>query len=93
MYRRNLSFNTDIYELACRGISISSSSFREVPTIGSRLYITFGIGTFYYNPYTYLNGQKVYLRPLGTEGQGDGRLPKGIRPFGRLFPDWSGCQV
>lgn len=32
-------------------------------------YIGGGLGFFWFNPYTKLNGQKVYLKPLGTEGQ------------------------
>ena len=75
MYRRNLSFNTNIYELGVQG---DFNFFKFVP--GSAYnrftpYITFGIGIFYYNPYTYYQGQKVYLRPLGTEGQGSAAYP------------------
>ncbi|MFT4153923.1 DUF6089 family protein [Parafilimonas sp.] len=33
-------------------------------------YIFAGAGLFYYNPYTFYNGKRVYLRRLGTEGQG-----------------------
>ena len=33
-------------------------------------YITLGAGIFNYDPYAYLNGDKYFLRPLGTEGQG-----------------------
>jgi hypothetical protein len=86
MYRRNLSFNTDIYELALQG---DFNFFKFVP--GSAYnrftpYITFGIGTFYYNPYTYLNGQKIMLRPLGTEGQGSPGYPKEYSPLAVCFP-------
>jgi hypothetical protein len=75
MYRRNLSFNSNIYELSVQG---DFNFFKFVP--GSEYnrftpYITFGIGTFYYNPYTYYQGQKVYLRQLGTEGQGSAADP------------------
>ncbi|HLI93299.1 MAG TPA: DUF6089 family protein [Puia sp.] len=75
MYRRNLSFNTNIYELGLQG---DFNFFKFVP--GSQYnrftpYITFGIGAFYYNPYTYYQGQKVYLRTLGTEGQGSAAYP------------------
>lgn len=34
-----------------------------------------GVGAFSYDPYAYLNGQKKYLRPLGTEGQGSAAYP------------------
>jgi hypothetical protein len=86
MYRRNLSFNTDIYELSLQG---DFNFFKFVP--GSTYnrftpYITFGIGTFYYNPYTYLNGQKIMLRQLGTEGQGAAGYPKEYSPLAVCFP-------
>lgn len=33
-------------------------------------YFFLGGGIFHFNPYTYYNGQKIYLQPLGTEGEG-----------------------
>ena len=38
-------------------------------------YITFGVSVFSYDPYAYLNGQKYFLRTLGTEGQGSTLYP------------------
>jgi hypothetical protein len=38
-------------------------------------YVTMGVGVFSYDPYAYLNNQKVFLRPLGTEGQGLAEYP------------------
>ena len=86
MYRRNLSFNTNIYELALQG---DFNFFKFVP--GSTYdrftpYITFGVGAFNYNPYTYLNGQKVSLRPLGTEGQGTPGYAREYSPLAVCFP-------
>lgn len=70
---RNLSFNTDIWELTVSG---TFNFFRFLPGIeGHRFtpYLSAGAGIFNYNPYTYLNvdgtREKVFLRPLGTEGQ------------------------
>lgn len=88
MYRRNLSFNTNIYEFTLQG---DFNFFKFVPGSDDHRYtpyVTFGIGTFYYNPYTYLNGQKVYLRPLGTEGQGSSAYPtrKEYGDFAVCFP-------
>lgn len=75
MFRRNLSFNTNIWEFALQG---DFNFFKFVP--GSDYYrftpyITFGVGAFNYDPYAFYQGQKVYLRPLGTEGQGSTVYP------------------
>ena len=66
---RNLSFNTDILEFAVHG---DFNFFKFVPGnpyYSFTPYVTIGVGVFSYNPYAYLNGKKVFLRPLGTEGQ------------------------
>jgi hypothetical protein len=34
-----------------------------------------GVGVFSYDPYAFLNGEKIFLRPLGTEGQGSSLYP------------------
>jgi hypothetical protein len=34
--------------------------------------VSLGVGVFSYNPYAYLDNKKVFLRPLGTEGQNFG---------------------
>lgn len=83
MYRRNLSFNSNIWELALQG---DFNFFKFIP--GSEYnrftpYITFGVGVFNYDPYAYYNGQKVYLRPLGTEGQGSSLYPD-RKPYGSM---------
>ncbi|MDR0794100.1 MAG: DUF6089 family protein [Chitinophagaceae bacterium] len=70
VYReRNLSFNTNIWELTVSG---SFHFFNYMPGVSGHNftpYVSLGAGIFNYNPYAYLNGEKVYLRPLGTEGQ------------------------
>jgi hypothetical protein len=66
---RNLSFESDIAEGA---LQAEFNFFRfATGEDGSRFtpYLTGGIGVFYYNPYTYYQGNKYFLRPLGTEGQ------------------------
>jgi hypothetical protein len=69
MHRRNLSFNTNVWELGLQGdfnfyrFMPGDPDFRFTP------YITLGLSVFNYDPYAYLNGQKYFLRPLGTEGQ------------------------
>lgn len=79
--RRNLSFNTNIWELAVQG-DFNFFKFRPGTLDYSFTpYVTFGIGAFSYDPYAYYQGQKVYLRPLGTEGQGYAGYPK---PYGTM---------
>lgn len=74
--QRNLSFNTNIFELAVQG---DFNFFKYVPGSESNRftpYTTFGIGVFNYDPYAYYHGKKVFLRPLGTEGQGSALYPQ-----------------
>jgi hypothetical protein len=75
MYRRNLSFNTNIWELTLQG---DFNFFRFMPgdpMYSFTPYVTLGAGVFSYDPYAYLKGEKIYLRPLGTEGQGSSLYP------------------
>lgn len=70
MRRRNLSFNTNIWELGLQGdfnfyrFMPGEPDFRWTP------YVTLGASVFNYDPFAYLNGEKHFLRQLGTEGQG-----------------------
>ena len=82
---RNLSFNTDIIEFAVHG---DFNFFKYVPgdpEFAFTPYVSIGLGIFSYNPYAYLNNKKIFLRPLGTEGQNikyigaDGKVRK---PYG-----------
>lgn len=73
--KRNLSFNTNVWEL---GLSGDFNFFRFQPGFEGynfTPYIGLGVGIFTYDPYTYLNGVKYLLRPLGTEGQGSVLYP------------------
>ena len=76
--RRNLSFNTNVWQLGFQG---DFNFLRFIPGDGdhrSTPYLTIGVGMFSFDPYAYLDGQKYYLRELGTEGQAvgyDGRKP------------------
>ena len=80
---RNLSFNTNIWELALQG-DFNFLRF-EPGTLDYAFtpYITFGVGAFSYDPYAYYQGQKVFLRPLGTEGQGYAAYPD-RKPYGSM---------
>lgn len=73
--RRNLSFNSNVWELALQG---DFNFFKFVPgSYDHRFtpYVTIGASIFSYDPYAYLGGQKYFLRPLGTEGQGSADYP------------------
>jgi hypothetical protein len=76
---RNLSFNSNIWELSLQG---DFNFFKFIP--GSKdfaftPYVTLGIGAFSYDPYALLNDEKIFLRPLGTEGQNTGF--QGRKPY------------
>ncbi len=71
---RNLDFSTNLFEFAVQG---DFNFFKYVPndmTYGFTPYVTLGVGLFSYDPYTNYDGEKVYLRPLGTEGQAAGYM-------------------
>lgn len=75
MYSRNLSFNSKVWELSLQGDFNFFRFMPGEPEYSFTPYITFGAGVFSYDPYAYLNGRKVQLRPLGTEGQGSSLYP------------------
>ncbi|RYZ23692.1 MAG: hypothetical protein EOO16_03825 [Chitinophagaceae bacterium] len=75
MRRRNLSFNSNIWELALQG---DFNFYKFMPYDEQNNftpYVTFGVGLFTYDPFAYLGGEKYYLRTLGTEGQGSEAYP------------------
>jgi hypothetical protein len=69
MHRRNLSFNTNVWELGLQGDFNFYRFLPGEPEFRFTPYVTFGISAFNYDPYAYLNGDKYFLRQLGTEGQ------------------------
>lgn len=70
--RRNLNFSTHIFEFQALA-EINLKKYIHDAASGSKdrwaPYIAGGVGFFWFNPYTKLNGEKVILKPLGTEGQ------------------------
>lgn len=70
MLQRNLSFNSRVWELTLQGDFNFFRFMPGEPEFSFTPYITFGAGVFSFDPYAYLKGRKVPLRPLGTEGQG-----------------------
>jgi hypothetical protein len=91
--RRNLSFNTNIWELAVQG---DFNFFKFLPGNPDYLftpYVTLGVGIFSYDPYALLEDKKVFLRPLGTEGQNKNFL--GRKPYNTMslcFPIGAGIK-
>jgi Domain of unknown function (DUF6089) len=71
---RNLSFNSNIYEVALQGDFNFFKFVPEDPTHNFTPYVTLGVGVMNFDPYAYLDGQKYSLRQLGTEGQTKGYL-------------------
>lgn len=71
---RNLNFQTNLFEVhsavEVNLLPVDHDEFKFSP------YIFAGLSVFYYNPYTIgTDDQKIYLRPLSTEGQGLRQYP------------------
>ncbi|PVD51453.1 hypothetical protein DC498_15070 [Terrimonas sp.] len=73
--RRNLSFNSNIWEATLQGDFNFMRFVPGDPYLRFTPYVTLGIGAFNYDPYAYLGGTKFYLRNIGTEGQGSSLYP------------------
>ncbi|MFY0253311.1 DUF6089 family protein [Chitinophaga sp. 30R24] len=85
--RRNLSFNTNLWELSLQG---DFNFFRFEPgSLYERFspYLTGGASIFYFDPYAYLNGVKYYLQPMRTEGQGTAMYPD-RKPYSLVSYAW-----
>jgi Domain of unknown function (DUF6089) len=94
MLRRNLSFNSNVWELALQGDFNFFRFMPGEPEYSFTPYVTLGVGAFSYDPYAYLKGEKVYLRQLGTEGQGSSLYPT-RKPYGTMafsFPIGAGVK-
>lgn len=63
---RNLSFQSPVTEAALLG----EYNLFNLDNVKWTPYAFAGVAVFHYNPFTYDGAQKVYLQPLGTEGQG-----------------------
>ena len=83
MQQRNLSFNSNVWELALQGDFNFFRFMPGEPGYNFTPYITFGVGVFNYDPFAMLQGQKYYLRPLNTEGQGSTQYPD-RKPYGSM---------
>jgi hypothetical protein len=78
--RRNLSFNTNVWELSVSGEFNFFKFYPGFPEYDFTPYVSLGLGAFSFDPYAYLNGQKYYLRNIGTEGQGSPLYPN-LTPY------------
>ncbi len=82
MNTRNLSFNTNVWELSLQGDFNFFKFLPGEPQYSFTPYITIGAGIFSYDPYAFLQGRKIPLRPLGTEGQNDTAYQRlGRKPY------------
>src|SRR5690348_9836551 len=76
MHRRNLSFNTNVWELGLQGDFNFYRFMPGDPDFSFTPYVTIGVSAFNYDPYDYQTGLKYFLRQIGTEGQGISPYPE-----------------
>jgi hypothetical protein len=89
--RRNLDFQSKVWEMSVQGDFNFFEFIPGSPHYFFTPYITFGVGSFSFDPYTYLEGQKYYLRNWGQRDRDRHSIPTenftGHRLF--LFPwEW-----
>ncbi|MDP1844351.1 MAG: DUF6089 family protein [Sediminibacterium sp.] len=79
---RNLNFKTTLWE-ANFGVEYDFLNMTNGDYILTP-YLHMGVGLFHFNPWTYdRNGNKVFLRQIGTEGQGLPSYPE-LKPYNLL---------
>ena len=89
---RNLDFSSTVHEFSL-SMQAGIVKFRR-SNYTYTLYMSLGIGSFIFNPYTFDDQKKVYLRNLGTEGQFS-YLPNKPAPYslwGQSYPLGIGIQ-
>lgn len=81
---RNLRFESDIFEVHA---AVEFNFFPYIPGNDEYKkwtpYLFLGVSGYYFDPYTYVNGSRIPLQPLGTEGQGT--PSQNFRPKYSLF--------
>lgn len=90
--QRNLDFTSDIIEASFQA---EFNFFRFVtgdPYHRFTPFLTMGLGGFLYDPYTTYNGNKYYLRQLGTEGQNAGYDDRKYTNFSPCVPIGVGAK-
>lgn len=89
---RNLNFRSDILE---GSLQAEFNFFRfSTGELHSRFtpYITLGVGGFYYNPYSFIDGRRYNLKQVGTEGQYVGYAGRQYSNFSVCFPIGMGVK-
>lgn len=84
-FQRNLSFYTPIVE--------AYGAFEYYPITNRRLYFLGGVGAFYYEPKTRLNGRVYRVRAYGTEGQYFVPQKSVYNPVALIFPFGAGYKL
>ena len=82
--QRNLNFTSPIFDVSLGAEYYILDPYTHFVTP----YVFAGAAYFHFNPYTEVTpGQKVYLKPLSTEGEGfvDGRKPYNLSQFAIPF--------
>jgi len=91
--QRNLNFQSDVVE----GVVQAEFNFFRFATgdFATRFtpYLTGGVGAFYYNPYTFLDGRRYNLREIGTEGQNAGFEDRRYNSVAVCFPVGAGFKT
>ncbi|MEO7209924.1 MAG: DUF6089 family protein [Chitinophagaceae bacterium] len=73
LVERNLNFTSSVIEGNLL-VEYNLFSTKDPPLVN--LFFYAGIGAFHFNPYTFdTAGNKIFLQPLGTEGQGLAQYP------------------
>jgi hypothetical protein len=90
--QRNLNFRSDILEFTFQ----AEFNFFRFTTgeLKSRFtpYLTGGIGAFYFNPYSFINGRRYNLKDVGTEGQFVGYAGRQYKNYSFCFPIGMGIK-
>lgn len=93
-YIRNLSFRTDVAEVALNGeFHILKYEPFNVRKMRWTPYVSAGIGAIYFNPKAEYQGQWYNLQPIGTEGQGLAGYPAPYNRFTWAAPLKGGVKV
>lgn len=78
---RGLNFRSPLIELSAIGEIHPLRSRRNMRAPNFSPYLFGGVATYYFNPKTDYQGEKVELQPIGTEGQG---VPGGPEQYSRV---------